>query len=305
MAYCQANPDAPACQQMMPGLGGGAPGGGPPGGGIPSGESYVGPGGCRTPDECIRYCKEPGHEQECNEFKTPSTTPHAKGRGPGGCGSVEECREYCNANQAECDAFVSESVPSEGKCQADYQIERDALGYKYCNPLSCPQGQEFITDVFGRRACSPTGIPSGSGGFPSVPPGAPPTGGGMPGEGFPGGGVIPPSGGFPGTPPGGFPGLPSQPPGPGFPVPQYPQVPGAAPSTEGSAPAEYKVDCSLFAQAPKCSYVAPEGSQNYQLCVQCFPERAGPSQVTPPSSSPVPAASPLGLIIAPFVELFR
>ena len=208
MAYCKDNPKE--CEGFGPPPGGGMPGGGPPGGdfpggsggfpggGIPSGADYVGPGGCRTPEGCIRYCKEPEHEKECNEFETPATTPRAPGRGPGGqsdgpggCASVEECREYCNANQQVCDDFVSEDVPPEGKCQAGFQIERDAIGYKYCNPISCPEGQAFHTDVLGRRACSPVGIPGGPKGS------APPIGGceafmpGCPGFGPPAGGGIP------------------------------------------------------------------------------------------------------------------
>lgn len=408
-AFCQANPQE--CQGFGPpgggpggfpgggpsgpggpgGFPGGGPGGGFPGGGIPSGADYVGPGGCRTPDECIRYCKEPGHEKECNEFKTPATTPYAKGRGPGGCGSVEECREYCHANQAECDAFVSEDVPPEGKCQAGYQIERDALGYKYCNPLSCPEGQAFHTDVFGRRACGPVGIPGGpeGGGSPGAPSGVPPSGCSFEdlnpvcAEASPGKhhtfnnecfakafgaanlrpgtcpGDVPcptvrnpvcavkgrvtqsyfnrcaaegddasilytgeckpgiPAGGFPGVPPEGFPATPSQPPVPGFPqvppggfpaVPGFtpPQVPpGAVPPSGGSQPPyEYQVDCSLFAQAPKCSTIGPEGSQNYQLCVKCFPDRAAGPPSQPLASTPGVTA-PLGLILAPFLGLFR
>lgn len=64
------------------------------------------------------------------------------------------------------------------------------------------------------------------------------------------------------------------------------------------------VNCSLFAAAPNCSYVGPVGSQNYNYCVQCFPDRAAAPQVTPLSSR-APVTSPLGLIIAPFIELFR
>ncbi len=206
--YCTEHQDE--CKEFAPPGGGpsgpgdhgGFPGGAPggfPGGGIPSGADFVGPGGCRTPDQCIRYCKEPGHEKECNEFKTPAGTPRAPGRGPGGqsggpggCATVEECREYCNANRQVCDDFISEDVPHEGKCQAGFQIERDALGYKYCNPLSCPEGQEFGADVFGRRYCAPVGLKGGApGGFP----------GGAPG-GFPGGA---PSGGFPSQFEGGIP----------------------------------------------------------------------------------------------------
>jgi len=179
MAYCQEHPEE--CGGMGP------PGGGPPGefpgggatggqfpggpggfpggpgsafpgpGRIPSGEKFVGPGGCATPEECIRYCQEEGHKAECDAFKTPATTPYAGGSGPGGCGSVEECNAYCKTHGAECDAFISEKTPSEVRCQSGFETKKDNRGNKYCSPTSCPEGQEFITDVFGRRACSPIG----------------------------------------------------------------------------------------------------------------------------------------------------
>lgn len=34
-----------------------------------------------------------------------------------------------------------------------------------------------------------------------------------------------------------------------------------------------KVDCSAFASTPNCSYVGAEGSQGYNLCKQCFPNK--------------------------------
>lgn len=43
---------------------------------------------------------------------------------------------------------------------------------------------------------------------------------------------------------------------------QYPQ--------EGQIPQEY---CSKFASAPSCSYVGEPGSQNYNYCKQCFPNK--------------------------------
>lgn len=153
-SFCQTNPQE--CEGFGP-PGGGGEHGGFPGSSIPSGESYVGPGGCATPEECIRYCQEESHKDECNAFQTPATTPYAGGAGPGGCGSVEECREYCGAHPSECEGFISEEVPSEVKCQAGFEIKRDNRDFKYCSPLSCPEGQQFITDFYGRQACSPIG----------------------------------------------------------------------------------------------------------------------------------------------------
>ena len=34
-----------------------------------------------------------------------------------------------------------------------------------------------------------------------------------------------------------------------------------------------QIDCSLFAQAPNCSYVGSPDSQSYKLCKQCYPDR--------------------------------
>lgn len=167
-AYCTDNPEAcgfgggggPGGGGFPGGTGGGFPGGTggfPPGGEIPSGESYVGPSSCATPEECIRYCSEPGHDQECQAFKTAPTTPHAGGAGPGGCGSVEECRTHCQEHPEECEGFISDETPSEVRCQSGFETKVDNKGYKYCSPLACPEGRQFITDFYGRQACSPAG----------------------------------------------------------------------------------------------------------------------------------------------------
>lgn len=47
-------------------------------------------------------------------------------------------------------------------------------------------------------------------------------------------------------------------------------------SSSGSSGGNYsqpQFDCSSFGAVPKCSYVGPEGSQNYNYCKQCYPER--------------------------------
>lgn len=36
--------------------------------GMPSGEFFDGPGGCKTPEECIKFCSEPANRDECARF---------------------------------------------------------------------------------------------------------------------------------------------------------------------------------------------------------------------------------------------
>ena len=50
---------------------------------------------------------------------------------------------------------------------------------------------------------------------------------------------------------------------------QSPQQPSEQPS-RGQQP---QIDCSVFTSAPKCSDVGAEGSQGYNLCKQCFPDK--------------------------------
>ena len=126
--------------------------------------------------------------------------------------------------------------------------------------------------------------------------GAPPGGGGFPGGGGqpPSGGFQPPSGGGFTPPPGGF-----APPSGGFPSPT--QLPPGGSSSEIPITPEL---CANFSSTPSCSFIGPPDSQNYQLCKKCYPDRAGIPPATPPSSQ-APAASLFGLLIAPFLELFR
>lgn len=52
---------------------------------------------------------------------------------------------------------------------------------------------------------------------------------------------------------------------------QKPQTPGGQQyPQEGQIPQEY---CSKFASTPSCSYVGEPGSQNYNYCKQCFPDK--------------------------------
>lgn len=90
-----------------------------------SGAGFAGPGGCRSADECARYClqnlaecqrfapgpnhdpapglnmREPGNLPPA-DFKNFEMPPEAHRRGPGGCASEEECARFCENNPAEC-----------------------------------------------------------------------------------------------------------------------------------------------------------------------------------------------------------
>ncbi|MBI2406326.1 MAG: hypothetical protein HYV25_01960 [Candidatus Harrisonbacteria bacterium] len=59
--------------------------------------------------------------------------------------------------------------------------------------------------------------------------------------------------------------------------PQYPQAPQQYPSSAlpsaPAAPAGIPEYCASFAAAPKCEYVGAPGTDAYNYCKQCFPER--------------------------------
>lgn len=174
--------------------------------------------------------------------------------GPGGCTSPEECQAYCTANPEACQGFAppDNGIPGEPSGPG---------GGEFSGPGGCTSPEECqVYCKANPEACQ---------GF------APPDSG-MPGEpGGPGGeqpqGSFPDSettgGQFPGgDPSGGFPGMPSE--------------------TSGSQPThdtiksvqiekQYRqqIDCSLFSSTPKCEYVGLPGSQNYELCKQCYPDK--------------------------------
>ncbi|MCL5011002.1 MAG: hypothetical protein M1127_02220 [Patescibacteria group bacterium] len=121
--------------------------GGPGAGGMIPPAGQAGPGGCKTQDECMAYCKE--HIEECSNFQPtmPQGGPgpggpnnngingggmggpdngQQQGRqyapapgqipaGPGGCKTPEECQSFCASNTQECQNFnapIPQTVPS-------------------------------------------------------------------------------------------------------------------------------------------------------------------------------------------------
>lgn len=97
-------------------------------------KDFQGPGGCNSPESCIKLCSDPANREECARFN-PSRggpppgelfregrpengdssrqfspdeqsefRPRGEFKGPGGCSSREECTRYCSdpAHQEEC-----------------------------------------------------------------------------------------------------------------------------------------------------------------------------------------------------------
>lgn len=70
------------------------------------GEGFRGPGGTTSPEDLLKYCKDPKNEKECRDFKLP---PGAKG--PGGCTNALQCTQYCQSHAKECkDAFEGKTA---------------------------------------------------------------------------------------------------------------------------------------------------------------------------------------------------
>jgi hypothetical protein len=77
------------------------------------------PGGCKTKDECMQYCRGDGHRDECIVFaqkagfmsKNEAEMAKKFHGGPGGCDSQESCHAFCNdsANRETCFTFAKEN----------------------------------------------------------------------------------------------------------------------------------------------------------------------------------------------------
>lgn len=66
------------------------------------GQAVIGPGGCKSEQECHEYCSQPEHAGECGggqngEMQNPQGSENSQPiSGPGGCQSEAECHEYCS-----------------------------------------------------------------------------------------------------------------------------------------------------------------------------------------------------------------
>lgn len=262
------------------------------------------PGQCRGRAACEQYCGDPGHFEECVSFgeragilsaEDAALARRTKGQGPGGCRGREACEQFCSnpAHQEECIKFAEEHGLMEEFSGAAAEI-RGRLEVA---------GRAKRADADARiRACSEKQCGEMIACLKGV--GAD-NGGGAGTEGENGGADLPPDvqeklnaciaeetarqvrDATKGA------GLQSPPGGPQ----QTPRLPDGGPVTnqqeeirrrtqeeqqrqydeevkrQTEIQTKAQVDCSLFAAAPKCEYAGPVGSDNYNYCKQCYPDR--------------------------------
>ncbi len=133
---------------------------------INSGQS---PGGCKTKDECQKYCNNDSNTTECLTFAekagliSPEDAAMAKkvgGKGPGGCKSKDTCAAFCNdtANQESCFQFAKEHdiIPADKLKQMQDGVNMLKAGLKQSPPevLQCLKdnfGQGVIGDIEGGK----------------------------------------------------------------------------------------------------------------------------------------------------------
>ncbi|TSC77777.1 MAG: hypothetical protein G01um101429_980 [Parcubacteria group bacterium Gr01-1014_29] len=257
---------------------------------IKSGET---PGKCTRKAECETYCSDQAHFEECVGFaervgliskEDVELAKKTKGVGPGGCRSPQECETFCKTaeNQETCIAFakehglddiasrITEEATKEAKEKAtgDAEKELDACAQKSCSEMIvCLQGVGVKTgSASGSKeeyklpspvqtkldACIEEIKASATGAQDAGKAHTPPAASG--------------------------------------PAP-LPTATNPAEEATRQYEEEYKkqydaeyqkqyeeqvksqVNCSLFDAAPTCDYAGAPGTQNYNLCKQCFPNK--------------------------------
>lgn len=263
------------------------------------------PGKCRSKESCEEYCADASRFDECVAFGervgilSPADAELArktKGQGPGGCRGKEQCEQFCSdpTHQGECMAFAEEHGLTEefsgaaAEVRAKLEAEGQAKGRAEADAKLRACAEKQCSEMI---ACL-KGVGAESGDASTVPAdiqeklnaciteevriqteralqdrGT--------GEDHPASSLQ-----------------------------QRPRLPDGAPvgnehevekQTQEEQQRQYdeevrrqteaeikrqteiqtkaQVNCSLFAAAPKCEYAAPVGSENYNYCKQCFPDR--------------------------------
>ncbi|MDP2741430.1 MAG: hypothetical protein Q8O66_01940 [bacterium] len=86
-------------------------------------DGQTGPGGCKTPEECQKFCG--GNPDACKNFQPSPGVMNPGGQtmpqqaGPGGCKTPEECQKFCENNPDNCKNFQQPPTPQEKPCQGD------------------------------------------------------------------------------------------------------------------------------------------------------------------------------------------
>lgn len=120
------------------------------------------PGSCGSQNECVAYCENPAHIDECLVFAEKSgilppdeieeakkVAPFLKsGQTPGGCKSKAECEAYCSddGNFEECISFAERAGFMDAK-EAEF-----AKKFKGKSPGDCAKGLQNASDA--RRSCT-------------------------------------------------------------------------------------------------------------------------------------------------------
>ncbi|MFA4890299.1 MAG: hypothetical protein WC587_01545 [Candidatus Paceibacterota bacterium] len=255
--------------------------------------TMAGPGGCKGPQECDAYCSQEGHGEECMNFSlqnglvSPEEGEKMKREmeivkklqgggmsGPGGCKGPQECQAYCSdqSHMEECMSFATQNgMMNRGDANMRMQQVQDAQSMIQMGEQS---RQRFMMPPQGGLPDGKAGEmgppPEGFRGFMSPPPGSmqpPPQGGMLPPEGY----QMPPQGIMPPTTGGGF-----VPPG-GFIPPPY----GSMQPPPG--------------MMQPANMMPPEGM------IQPPPT----NMIPPPPSELMPSTNLPGLILKPFLDIFR
>jgi len=124
-------------------------------------EEKGGPGGCKTMEECGKYCQGFEHSAECLEFAIendlidPSNLERIKQlssmkSGPGGCMTDEECDAFCSSpgNQDECMRFMKEN-----KLVSDKELQLMEREIKIMMKLDSPGGMGGPGGCRGSEEC--------------------------------------------------------------------------------------------------------------------------------------------------------
>lgn len=162
--------------------------------------NVTGPGGCQGPQECITYCSDPSHRDECAKFfvehkmapppgalfkqvplgsesgyHNPQLPPNFVGLG--GCKSYEECKAYCSDPNHQSECQTSEPVgtvrvklePSAGSANP-YPCNSYDSCKAYC--VDASHQQEGVCLKILRVQPPDSALPSGSTALPPTGPAA-------------------------------------------------------------------------------------------------------------------------------------
>lgn len=251
---------------------------------IKSGET---PGRCKSKNECETYCNDIANFEECVAFaekagmiskEDANLAKKTKGKGPGDCKSKTECEAFCQIpeNQEACISFAKEH----GLAEEAGQIESKIRGEIESKMASCAEKScgEMIECLHGIQGDAGGAGGSGEKNVPEKEQNLPPNIQSKlnscieevkaktieeatrqaPHQGDRD--VIP----APGS------------------VPQqsseehkkeYQRQYEEQYKKQYESEVKQQIDCKLFEVAPSCSYVGAPGSQNYDYCKICFPNK--------------------------------